>query len=70
MLLHQTLAAIFLFCVSATWADSFAQVVADTYALALIVESIDYDVKEVTLSTPLAAEVMSPLPLNSPAHSI
>lgn len=70
MLLHQTLAIVFLFCVSATWAGSFAQVVADTYALALIVEKIDYDVNKVTNSTPVAADVMSPLTQDSLVHSI
>lgn len=57
MLLHRTLAAIFLFLISAAWASSFTQVVAATYALGHIIAKDSQDVKEITLLTPLAAEV-------------
>lgn len=60
MLLHRTLAAIFLFLVSAVWANSFTQVIAATYALAKIIAKDDQDVKEITLLTPLAAKVCYP----------
>lgn len=60
MLLYRILAAIFLFCVSAIWAASYAQVTAATYFLAAIIEKDILDVKAVTLSTPLLAAVLSP----------
>ena len=70
MLLHRILAATCLFCVSAIWAESYAQVVAATYFLVAIVEKNILDVKEVTLSTPLLAEVKSPSPVRPTSTAI